>query len=83
MLALHIETTVREISRNVARMVVCMWMPSVSLACLKSVPEARVHRSTRSVSGERLGSAGYVRNESLGEGLIYAPSRNIPCAAGV
>src|SRR6202790_3273030 len=30
--ALHIETTVREISKNAARMVVCMWvwMPSVS-----------------------------------------------------
>src|SRR5260370_34867954 len=28
--ALHVETTVREISKNVARMVVCMWMPSLS-----------------------------------------------------
>src|SRR6266436_696351 len=28
--ALHIETAVREISTNVARMVECMWMPSVS-----------------------------------------------------
>src|SRR5260370_14220993 len=26
----HIETTGREISKNVARMVVCMWMPGVS-----------------------------------------------------
>jgi hypothetical protein len=25
----HIETAVREISKNVARMVVCMWKPSV------------------------------------------------------
>ncbi len=24
--ALHIETTVREISRNAARMIVCIWM---------------------------------------------------------
>src|SRR6266478_10232035 len=35
--ALHIETTVRESSKNVARMVVCMWMPSVSWRAL-SVP---------------------------------------------
>src|SRR6266436_8659408 len=27
--ALHVETTVREISKNVARMVVCMWMPGI------------------------------------------------------
>jgi len=32
--ALHIETTVREIPRNVARMVVCMWMPSLSSRAL-------------------------------------------------
>src|SRR5882757_2463304 len=32
--ALHIETTVREISRNVARMVGCMWMPNVSSRAL-------------------------------------------------
>src|SRR5260370_22460578 len=28
--ALHIETTGREISKNVARMVVCMWMPGLN-----------------------------------------------------
>src|ERR1700728_739882 len=28
--ALHIETAVREISKNVARMVVCIWTPSVA-----------------------------------------------------
>ena len=28
--ALHIETTVRDISKDAARMVVCIWMPSVS-----------------------------------------------------
>src|ERR1700719_3178081 len=27
--ALHIETTVREVSKNVARMVVCTWMASI------------------------------------------------------
>src|SRR5713226_3144047 len=32
--ALHIETAVREISQKVARMVVCMWMPSVSSRAL-------------------------------------------------
>src|SRR6266404_8864274 len=32
--AQHIETTVREISKNVARMVVCMRMPSVSSRAL-------------------------------------------------
>jgi hypothetical protein len=32
--ALHIETTVREISKNVARMVVCMWMSSVGSRAL-------------------------------------------------
>src|ERR1700740_740991 len=32
--ALHTETTVREISKNVARRVVCMWMPSISLRLL-------------------------------------------------
>jgi hypothetical protein len=32
--ALHIDTTVRELSKNVARMVVCMWMPSASLRAL-------------------------------------------------
>src|ERR1700692_1096051 len=32
--ALHIETTVREISKNVARRVVCMWRPSIS-SCLR------------------------------------------------
>src|SRR6266566_9244378 len=37
--ALHIETTVREISKNVARMVVCMWMPGVSSRAL-SRPES-------------------------------------------
>jgi hypothetical protein len=37
--ALHIETTVREISKNVARMVVCMWMPGVSSRVL-SRPES-------------------------------------------
>src|SRR5437660_12374339 len=31
---LHIETAVREISRNVARMAVCMWMPGVSSRAL-------------------------------------------------
>src|SRR5690242_15441042 len=30
----HIETTVREISKNAARMVVCMWMPSVCAGTL-------------------------------------------------
>src|SRR5260370_15711554 len=35
--ALHIETTVREISKSVARMVVCMWMPGVTSLAL-SVP---------------------------------------------
>src|SRR5258706_9190839 len=30
----HIETAVREISKNVARMVVCIWMPSVSSRAL-------------------------------------------------
>src|SRR5258708_19075275 len=28
--ALHIETTAREISKNVARMVVCMWIPGLN-----------------------------------------------------
>src|ERR1700721_1904974 len=28
--ALHVETAVREISKNVARMVVCIWTPSVA-----------------------------------------------------
>src|SRR6266700_8453640 len=37
--ALHIETTGREISKNVARMVVCMWMPGVSSRAL-SRPES-------------------------------------------
>src|SRR6266481_4287022 len=32
--ALHIETTVREISKNMARMVVCMWMRSAGLRAL-------------------------------------------------
>jgi hypothetical protein len=32
--ALHIETAVREISKNVARMVVCMWMASLSSRAL-------------------------------------------------
>src|SRR6266446_6250896 len=32
--ALHIETAVREISKNVARMVVYMWMPSLSSRAL-------------------------------------------------
>src|SRR5437667_12751 len=32
--ALHIEAAVREISKNVARMVVCMWMPGVSSRAL-------------------------------------------------
>src|SRR5580693_605903 len=32
--AMHIETAVREISKNVARMVVCMWMPGVSSRAL-------------------------------------------------
>src|SRR6266481_836695 len=32
--ALHIETAVREIAKNVARMVVCMWMPSLSSRAL-------------------------------------------------
>jgi hypothetical protein len=36
MAALHIETTMREISRNVARMIECMWMPSVSSRAPKS-----------------------------------------------
>src|SRR5271155_2748996 len=35
--ALHVEITVREISKNVARMVLCMWMPSVSLRALSGV----------------------------------------------
>src|SRR5712691_10978225 len=35
--ALHIETTVREISKNVARMVVCMWMPGVSSRALSGL----------------------------------------------
>src|SRR6267154_5988559 len=30
----HIETAVREISKNVARMVVCMWMPCISSRAL-------------------------------------------------
>src|SRR6266404_300571 len=30
----HVETAVREISKKVARMVVCMWMPSVSSRAL-------------------------------------------------
>src|ERR1700719_3100923 len=33
--ALHIETTVREVSKNVARMVVCMWMASVRSRALR------------------------------------------------
>src|SRR5229473_888513 len=37
--ALLIETAVREISRNVARMVVCIWMPGVSSRAL-SRPES-------------------------------------------
>src|SRR5216684_4967526 len=37
--ALHIETTVREISKNAARMVVCMWVPGVSSRAL-SRPES-------------------------------------------
>src|SRR5713101_354757 len=37
--ALHIETTVREISKNVARMTVCMWIPGVSSRAL-SRPES-------------------------------------------
>src|SRR5438552_3253258 len=37
--ALHIETTVGEISKNMARMVVCMWMPGVSSRAL-SRPES-------------------------------------------
>src|SRR5260370_3875530 len=37
--ALHIETAGREISKNVARMVVCMWMPGVSSRAL-SRPES-------------------------------------------
>jgi hypothetical protein len=37
--ALNIETPVREISKNVARMVVCMWMPSVGSRAL-SRPES-------------------------------------------
>jgi hypothetical protein len=32
--ALHAETTAREISKNVARMIVCMWMPSLSSRAL-------------------------------------------------
>ena len=32
--ALHIETAVREISKNVTRMVVCMWMPGVGSRAL-------------------------------------------------
>src|ERR1700676_2520133 len=40
--ALHIETAVREISRNAATMVECMWMPSVSLRALS---RARFHGS--------------------------------------
>src|SRR3984885_9327611 len=32
--ALHVETTVGEISKNVARMVVCMWLPGVSSLAL-------------------------------------------------
>src|SRR5580692_6810080 len=32
--AAHIETAVREISKNVTRMVVCMWMPNVSSRAL-------------------------------------------------
>src|SRR5713226_7428397 len=34
--ALHVETAVREISKNAARMVVCMWMPGVSSRALAS-----------------------------------------------
>src|SRR5260370_178166 len=37
--ALHMEAAVREISKNVARMVVCMWMPGVSSRAL-SRPES-------------------------------------------
>jgi hypothetical protein len=37
--ALHIETAVREISKNVVRMVECMWMPDVSSLAL-SGPES-------------------------------------------
>src|SRR6266436_2287416 len=37
--ALHIETAVREISKNVARMVACMWMPCISSRAL-SRPES-------------------------------------------
>src|ERR1700746_350035 len=36
MLAVHLETAVREISKNVARMVVCMWIPSVSSRALSA-----------------------------------------------
>ena len=32
--ALHIANTVREIPNNVSRLVVCMWMPGVSLRTL-------------------------------------------------
>jgi hypothetical protein len=45
--ALHIETAVREISKNVARMVVCMWTPGVSSRAL-SKPESRFGVQKRS-----------------------------------
>src|SRR5579875_457269 len=66
--ALHIETAVREISRNVARMVVCMWMSGVGFLlylqtcsrvdtasnCTRRVAESRANPNSRRRSRERL-----------------------------